>query len=85
MRIQGAMLREQRVTFFVAVVRRPVLESESRSRETIAALQQIVGVPTVLVAQDVGGRPHYIGRRDLVQFLAGVPFERIPWKEYAFS
>jgi hypothetical protein len=39
-------------------------------------------VPVVLMAQDYHGTPTYYGRQDIARFMADVPLEAIPWKEY---
>jgi hypothetical protein len=36
------------------------------------------------MAQDSRGVPTYQGRRDIVQFLSKIAFQRIPWKKYTF-
>lgn len=85
MRLQGALIREQGTRFFIVVVKRSLIESPVRRSETIAWVERAVGVPTVLAAQDVDGTRQYVGRRDLVRFLASVPFHAIPWSKYEFA
>lgn len=37
------------------------------------------------MAQDSRGVPTYLGRRDIVKFLAKVPVQAIPWREYTLN
>lgn len=81
MQFEGAVVKEQGVTFGIAVVRPSVLQSSDRD-EVKDTFADFFGVPTVLMAQDSRGRPRYYGRRDIVNFLAKVPPQRIPWRRY---
>lgn len=86
MKLQGAVIKEQGVTFAIVVVKPRVLASQNESRDTIAALAPFFpGMPIVLMAQDSRGVPTYRGRQDIVKFLANIQMSRIPWKEYTFS
>jgi hypothetical protein len=40
------------------------------------------GVPIVLMAQEENGSPRYHGDAGLIDLVAGIPLERLPWKEY---
>jgi hypothetical protein len=85
-RIHGALVREQGITFGVLAVKPAVLSSALRRDETLRSAHVIFpGVPVVLMAQDSRGIPKYYGRRDIVRFLAAVPFEAIPWREYTLN
>ena len=85
MRFQGAVIREQGVTFAVVVVRRHVIDNSSEADRTIAGFRPAFpGLPVALMAQDRRGRPTYYGRPDISRFLAGVPLGAIPWREYTF-
>lgn len=86
MKFQGALIKEQGVTFAVVVVRKYILDSRSESDQAIVAFRPIFpGVPIVLMAQDSRGVPSYYGRDDISRFLAGVDFARIPWKEFTVN
>lgn len=87
MQVDGAVIKEQGVTFAVVVVKPSVLQSQREADSLIRqySVQLFDGLPTVLMAQDSSGVPTYMGRRDLVKFLANVPTEAIPWKRYTFS
>ena len=83
MTFQGALIREHGVSFAIVVVKRHVLDNRTESSEMIAASSQFFGgVPTVLMAQEAGGRPRYLGRPDIVRFLASISPARIPWKRF---
>lgn len=87
MQVDGAIIREQGVTFAVVVVKRSVLQSAGQAESAIRqfSAQLFDGLPTVLMAQDSRGIPTYKGRRDLVKFLASVPMQTIPWKRYTVN
>ena len=86
MKFQGALVKEQGVTFGIVVVKPFVLNnpSEADSMRTIGT--RIFGaIPIVLMAQDTRGVPTYSGRRDIVNFLARIPVQAIPWREYTLN
>jgi len=86
MRFQGALVKEQGVTFGVLIVKRHVLGNKAeceRLRRSFATV--FGGVPIILMAQDSRGVPTYQGRSDIVRFLAKVPLEAIPWMEYRLN
>ena len=87
MQVDGAVIREQGVTFAVVVVKRSIVQSSTQSASTIRqySSQLFDGLPVVLMAQDSQGVPTYRGRRDLVNFLANCPIGAIPWKRYTFN
>jgi hypothetical protein len=85
-KIQGAVIREQGVTFAIVFVKRHILNSQSQALESQKAFSACFpGMPIILMAQDSRGIPKYWGRRDIVKFLANIHPGRIPWKEYTFG
>lgn len=83
MQFQGAVIREQGLTFAVVVVKKRVLDSSSEAAQAIGGFSTAFpGMPVVLMAQDSNGRPTYYGRKDIARFLANVPFQAIPWREF---
>ena len=83
MTFQGAVVREQGVTFAVVIVKKHVIDNSTEANRAIAAFQPAFpGLPVVLMAQDFQGTPTYYGRQDIARFLASVPLEAIPWKQY---
>jgi hypothetical protein len=86
MRFDGAVITEQGVTFAVAIVKPQVLQNLAQRAEAIGAFSGVFGgLPTILMAQDSGGIPTYAGREDLVNFMASVPLEAIPWQQYTLN
>ncbi len=85
-KIQGAVIKEQGVTFAIVIVKQHVLQSQSQAQEAVHAFRPYFpGLPLVLMAQDGRGVPTYRGRRDIVNFLANIHISQIPWKEYTFN
>jgi hypothetical protein len=87
MQFQGALIKEQNVTFGVVIVKPHVLSNTIEANETIAVFQVQIfgGYPVVLMAQNTHGTPTYYGRKDIVNFMGSVPLASIPWKEYTLS
>lgn len=83
MKFQGALIKEQGVKFAVVVVQRRVIDNRQEANRAISGFGSVFpGVPIILMAQDSRGVPTYLGRQDIVRFLANVPMSAIPWKEY---
>lgn len=83
MKIQGAVVREQGVTFAVVTVKKHVVGNRIQANDIIYSLRPVFpGLPVILMAQDSRGTPTYYGRSDIARFLASVPLSAIPWKEY---
>ncbi len=84
MHIQGAVIKEQGVTFAIASVKPHVLTNTSEAHSMTHSLQYVFGaIPIILMAQDSRGRPQYYGRQDIARFLSKIPFRAIPWREYS--
>jgi len=83
MKFQGAVIKEQGVTFAIVVVKSHVLQSPQQCEDARTAFAPLYpGLPVILMAQDSRGTPTYHGRQDIVRFLANVHPAAIPWKEY---
>ena len=86
MNFQGALIREQGVDFAVVIVKKHVIDNRLEADRAIVSFRPLFpGVPVVLMAQDGEGVPTYYGRDDIVRFMAKVPFEAVPWKEYTVN
>lgn len=86
MKVHGSVVKEQGVTFAIAVVKRHILNTTTKAGETILSFSRIFpGMPVILMAQDGRGIPTYYGRKDIVQFLTRIDYRRIPWREYTIS
>lgn len=82
---QGAVIREQGVTFAIVVVKKHIVDNRLEAQNLIGTLQPIfTGIPIVLMAQDYRGTPTFFGRRDIAAFMAKVPLYRIPWKRITY-
>lgn len=85
-KVQGAVIKEQGVTFAIVIVKKHVLDSQVKRDEAQMSFRSLFpGMPIVLMAQDSKGIPKYWGRKDIVEFLANIYPEQIPWKEYTFG
>ena len=89
MNCDGAVIREQGVTFGILIVKASVLsnygEAQAMREWAQVQLPMFRGLPLVLAAQDAHGRFEYQGRSDLVHFLASIDSSRIPWQHYTVS
>lgn len=86
MTIEGAVIREQGVSFAVVIVKKHVLDNSFEADRAIRAFQPAFpGLPVVLMAQDHQGVPTYYGRPDISKFMASVPLECVPWAEYTIG
>ncbi len=86
MHFEGAVIKEQGVTFAVVVVKRYVVDNPAEAERAIINFSgAFPGIPVVVMGQDPRGRARYYGRTDIVQFLANVPFQAIPWKRYNWN
>jgi hypothetical protein len=86
MKIHGAVVKEQGVTFAIVIVKKSSMQTSHESDKTRASMQGLFpGLPIVLASQDSRGLFEYQGRPDLVKFLASIDASRIPWKEYTVS
>ena len=86
MKFQGAVIKEQGVTFAVVIVKERVLDNKTEANKTIQSFQPIFpGIPIVIMAQNSRGIPTYYGRTDISQFMANVPIHSVPWKEYSIN
>lgn len=87
MKFQGALVKEQGVTFGIIIVKLHVLNSpsETASMRGGGGVRAFGPVPIILMAQDSRGVPTYLGRRDIVKFLAKVPVQAIPWRGYTLN
>jgi hypothetical protein len=85
MKVQGAVIREQGITFAVVIVKPHVVQNQFEANQAIQSFSPIFGHPVVLMAQNSRGTPTYYGRRDIAQFMSGVPLHAIPWREYTIN
>jgi hypothetical protein len=85
LKIIGAVIEEQKVTFAVVLVKEAAMHTNYDAEKTRASLQVLFpGLPLVLASNEQGEYEYY-GRPDLAKFLASIDASRIPWKEYTLS
>ncbi|KON86591.1 hypothetical protein AF332_07010 [Sporosarcina globispora] len=83
MQFEGAVIKEQGITFAIVIVKPHVLNnSHSIDDARQGFSRHFPGMPLILMAQDSRGIPTYQGRKDIVRYLANVHISRIPWKRY---
>jgi hypothetical protein len=86
MQFEGAVIKEQGVTFAIVIVKPYVLDSTSQIDDARAGFSSVFPrMPIILMAQDARGRATYQGKPDIVQFLARISPSRIPWKRYTLN
>lgn len=86
MKFQGALIKEQGVTFGIVIVKSYVLNNPAQAEEMRRFGTKAFGpVPIILMAQNSRGIPTYSGRQDIVKYLAKVPLRAIPWREYTLT
>jgi hypothetical protein len=86
MQFEGAVVKEQGVTFAVVIVKKHVVDDVNEAQQAIRAFSgAFPGLPVVVMGQDARGKATYYGRRDIVNFLANVPVQCIPWKKYDWN
>ena len=84
MKVQAAAISLRGHQFVVVVSRMTLLASPGEADMAIDDLRPYFGgVPVVLMAQKDDGSPSYYGDSELVELLAGIPIDKMPWKEYA--
>lgn len=82
--IHAAAISLQGARFVVVLVSRELATNPGEADMLIADLRpRFGGVPIVLMGQDEAGTPTYYGDHELVDLLADVPVDRMPWKEYS--
>lgn len=81
---RGALIKEQGVSFAVVEVSPSVIQGGERivAEERERYRPVFKDVPIILAARGGDGRARYSGRQDIVRFLSGTGWARIPWKKY---
>jgi hypothetical protein len=86
MNFEGAVIKEQGITFAIVIVKKSVVDFQSEAENAIRSFQPVFpGLPIILMAQDTHGIPTYFGRPDIAKFMAKVPLRAVPWKKYSFN
>ncbi len=84
MEIQAAAISLAARNIVVVLAPLTLVDNPGEADLTIDTLQPKFGdVPVVLMAQKQDGTPRYYGEQDIVELLADVPVDKMPWREYA--
>ncbi|AET67010.1 hypothetical protein Desor_1348 [Desulfosporosinus orientis DSM 765] len=84
--INGAIVKEQDLTFAVVAVKPHIFENDKEIQKARNAYRHVFpGIPIILMSQDSQGRATYSGKKNIVQFLATVDPRRIPWRRFIIS
>lgn len=82
-KVLAAAISMQGIRFVVVLVSHALADSPGEADLLIADLQPRFGdVPIVLMGQYEDGTSTWYGDRNLIDLLANVPLDRMPWKEY---
>ena len=71
-----ALIKEQGITFAAVIVKDHVVTCQHTGSELIAGLEPTFGCPVVLRGERNG---RWLGRRDIVNFMARVHPSRVRW------
>lgn len=83
MKILAAAISLRGINFVVVVAPMSLVSSPGEADMAIEDLQPYFGgVPVVLMAQNDEDLPSYYGDSQLVDMLAAIPIDKMPWQEY---
>lgn len=86
MQFDGAVVREQGITFAVVAVKPRVVDDRSQAAAVVRSFgSAFPGMPVILMGQGSSGRTTYFGRADITRFLAHISPGRLPWKRYTVN
>ena len=80
--LTAALVREQNITFAVAIMKDHVLNNPSTENQQIQAVASALGCQLVVL---LGERNRKLrgNRKDVVDFVASIDPARLPWKKYS--
>lgn len=80
--LHAALVREQNVTFAVAMMKDHVLNNPSTADQQIQAVASALGCSLVVL---MGERNRKLrgNRKDVVDFVSRIDPARLPWKKYS--
>lgn len=85
MTFDGAVIKEQGVTFAIVLVKSSVINSANRENIRSSFVSVFGSIPIILAAQRSDGRLQYHGNSKIVNFLSKIDHRRIPWKKYTVN
>lgn len=80
-RLTAALVKEQGVTFAVALVKNHVLNSPSTADQMIQSVARHLGCPLVVLMGE-SNRKLRGNRRDVVKFVSRLHPSQLPWKKW---
>ncbi|EHQ87525.1 hypothetical protein [Desulfosporosinus youngiae] len=81
--IEGAVVKEQGITFAIVVVKHTITKNSKENLEATNAYRHVFpNMPIILMGKDSQGKSTYFGQQDIVKFLAKIDPHRIPWRRY---
>lgn len=81
--INGAVIKEQGVTFAIISVKPHITRYTTTSIQARQNFSYFFpNMPIILMSQNETGIPRFIGRKDIVDFLKTIRLNQIPWKKY---
>ncbi|AFM40939.1 hypothetical protein Desaci_1962 [Desulfosporosinus acidiphilus SJ4] len=84
--ITGAVVNEQGLKFAIVVVNHDVVQNISENEKALDAYRYLFpDMPIILLGHDWQGKSAYYGQKDLVDFLAQIDPQRIPWRRYVIA
>lgn len=85
MQFDGALIKEQGVTFAIVIVKPNILISPQREAVRNNFISVFGNVPIILASHDSTGNFKYHGRKDIVNLLANLHYSQIPWRTYTVN
>lgn len=82
--LTAALVREQGVTFAVALVKNHVLNSSATADEMIQGVASALGCPLVVLMGE-SNRKLRGNRQDVVNFVSRLHPSQLPWKKWTIS
>lgn len=82
--LTAALVREQGVTFAVALMKDRVLDNPTLADQQIRAVAVALGCPLVVLMGERNCRLRG-NRRDVVDFVASLHPSRLPWRKYQIA
>ena len=82
--LTAAVVREQGVTFAVAIMQDWVLTNPQEADRQIPAVAHALGCPLVVLMGERNGQLRG-NRRDVVDFVASIDPARLPWCDYRLA
>ncbi|KGK91565.1 hypothetical protein DP73_03040 [Desulfosporosinus sp. HMP52] len=84
--IEGAVIKEQGVSFAIVMVKHDVVENITENQAALDAYSYVFeGMPIILMGHDSQGKSNYYGSEDIVYLLAKVDPHSIPWRRYIIN